>query len=74
MQHKRLDCYSMFKVLKHIYGKSCCVNMYKELKLDSKKQPLAAVNELVDKHVSKAAVNKSAKLMKIEAEVKQYVD
>lgn len=48
--------------------------MYKEFKLDSKKQPLAAVNELVDKHVSKAAVNKSAKLMKIEAEVKQYVD
>lgn len=74
VQHKRLDCYSMFKVLKHIYGKSSCVNVYKELKLDSKKQPLAAVNELVDKHVSKAAMNKSVELMKIEVEVKQYVD
>lgn len=64
----------MYKVLKHIYGKSNCVNMHKALRLCDKKQPLVAVNDLVGKCISKTEVNKSAELAKIEAEVKQYID
>jgi len=46
--HSRLDCYSMFKVIKHIYGKSNCWNLHRE-KLYNAKSPLVAINDLIDR-------------------------
>jgi hypothetical protein len=66
IKHKNLDCYSLFKAIKWIYGKSNCKNLYIE-KYKDQHSPLVAINDLIDKYVhNKIIVNKST-------EFKQYL-
>lgn len=56
VQHKHLDCYSVFKLVKHAFGRSNCVNMHEALFKDCK-SPIVAVNDLIDKYVNKTCMN-----------------
>lgn len=73
MQHKRLDCYTLFKIIKSIYGKANCINLDKTMYSD-KKIPLVAVNDLIDKYVhNKAVLQKSQDFKNAYEEVKLYL-
>lgn len=73
VQHSQLDCYSMFKVIKHIYGRSNCWNIHRE-KFYDMKSPLVAVNDLIDRYVkNKLELNHSEEFKKIVAEVQQFL-
>lgn len=74
ISHKSLDCYAVFKSLKHFYGRSICSNV-KEDKLDGMKICIVAVNDLLAKYVhNKQAMNKSKKFKEAALELKQYLD
>lgn len=73
VQHNKLDCYVLFKVLKFIYGKSNCINIYKE-KMSKEKLPLVAINDIIGKYINKSDMNKSQKLKLITDEIQQYID
>jgi predicted RNase H-like HicB family nuclease len=74
IRHRRLDCYSMFKVLKYVYGRSSCVNVWKD-EFEDKRTCLVAVNDLICRYVNnKTAMNKSRELKKIVVEIRQYCD
>lgn len=71
--HSQLDCYSMFKVIKHIYGCSNCWNIHRE-KLYDMKSPLVAINDLIDRSIhSKLELNKSQEFKLIVKEVQQFL-
>ena len=64
----------MFKVIKYIYGRNSCVNVWKD-EFKDKRQCITAVNDLIDKYVNnKTAMNKSRKFKNIVEEVRQYCD
>lgn len=74
VKHRRLDCYSVFKVLKYLYGRSSCVNVWKD-EFEDRRHVLVAVNDLIDRYVrDKAAANRSREFKMIVAEVKEYCD
>ena len=71
--HKNLDCYSMFKIVKSIFGKQNCVNLQKEMFVGQKK-PLIAVNDLIDKYIhNKTALSNIQEFRIAYEEVKQYL-
>lgn len=75
ISHKNLDCYMVFKILKWIYGKTACVNVYKKNGLVDKKLPLVAINDLVSRYIhNKQALNKSKDFKYCALEVKQQVE
>ena len=74
LAHKNLDCYSMLKMLKFMFGKANCVNMKKE-HFSQTNSPIVAINDLIDKNIHcKAEANKDPKFKKIFKEIQQYVD
>ena len=74
IKHRRLDCYSVFKVLKYVFGRNNCVNVWKD-EFEDKRQCIVAVNDLIDKYINnKTAMNKSRKFKNIVAEIRQYCD
>lgn len=74
IKHSKLDCYSMFKTIKYIYGKSNCWNIHKE-KLYDVKSPIIAINDVIDKYVhNKIAMNKSKEFKQAIEEVKQFIN
>lgn len=73
IQHKYLDCYSMFKIIKYIFGKSNCINVYKEKYIDIK-SPIIAINELIDKYTYKQKICKSVEFKLYIEEIKQYLN
>lgn len=71
--HRQLDCYTMFKVLKHLIGRSNCINLHQE-KFKDIKSPIIAVNDLIDKYATdKLQLNKSAEFKTATEEIKQYL-
>lgn len=71
--HKQLDCYTVFKVLKHLIGRSNCINLHKD-KFKEIKSPIVAVNDLIDKYATdKLQLNKSAEFKTATEEIKQYL-
>ena len=72
IQHKNLDCYILFKLIKHILGRNNCINFFEERFKDIK-SPIIAINDLIDKYVNKNLLNKSQQLKTIENEIKQYI-
>lgn len=74
IRHRRLDCYAVFKALKYVYGRSACVNVWKE-EADARPQCLTAVNDLIDLYVnSKAEMNRSPEFKTAIEEIRQYAD
>ena len=73
IQHSKLDCQSLFKILKYHIGKSNCINLYKE-KMYNDKQVLISINDLIDRYaVNKQNLNKDKEFIKITNEIKQYL-
>jgi hypothetical protein len=72
IQHKNIDCYVMFKLLKHFFGNSNCINIFKE-KMMYKKLPLVAINDIISKYINKSDMNKSEQLKFIAKEIEQYI-
>lgn len=72
IQHKYLDCYVLFKVIKKILGRSNCINFFEE-KFKDIHSPLIAINDLIDRYINKSLLNKSQQLTKILNEIKQYI-
>lgn len=76
IRHSKLDCYSMFKLLKYIFGKNNCVNIYKE-KFQNiySPSPIVSINDLIDKYINnKIAMNKSQEFKQIILELKMYIE
>ena len=73
VQHKHLDCYSVFKLVKHAFGRSNCVNMHEALFKDCK-SPIVAVNDLIDKYVNKTCMNISGEFKLAGKELVQYIN
>lgn len=75
VSNNQLDCYAMFKTIKSLYGKTNCINIYKQNFLEDEMQPLIAVNELIDKYIgNKQHIFQTNDFQKISIEVKQYID
>ena len=73
LSHSHLDCYALFKIVKHLYGNSNCINVWKE-KMSRQKQHLVAVNELIAKYVQKKnEMNKSIELKEYAREIRDYL-
>lgn len=74
LTHKNLDCYSMFKILKCIFGRANCINM-RDMFFQDVQSPIIAVNDLIDKSIhNKMQANKDKRFKKLFNEVKQFVD
>lgn len=73
--HDRLDCYTVFKILKWLYGKSSCVNLYEKENMSRMNLPLVSINEVISKYIhNKTKMNTSKELKVFSSELKQYVD
>lgn len=76
IQHARLDCYSMFKTLKFLYGKNACTNVWKDC-LQAKYSnivPMISINELICKYMhNKHELNRSIQFKTIVKEVDCYL-
>ena len=74
IQHARLDCLTMYKTIKHIYGRSNTENLHKTLFKDDK-TIIYSINEQIDKYVhDKSILNNMGEFHRIMKEVNQYVD
>ena len=74
ISHKNLDCYMMFKIMKWIYGRSACINVYESSGISKSKLPLVAINDLLAKYIhNKQEVNKSKEFKKYALEIKQQL-
>lgn len=74
IKHQNLDCYSLFKIIKALYGKSNCWNIYKE-KFKNDKSPLIAINDLIDKYIhNKQNLNKNKEFVKIIKEISEFLN
>lgn len=73
IKHQNLDCYSLFKTIKFIYGKSNCWNIHKE-KFIYDKSPIVAINDLIDKYIhNKQQLNKNSEFSKIVSEITDFL-
>lgn len=74
IQNSNIDCYSLFKIIKHLYGKNNCNNLYLAKYKDIK--PLfIAINDLINKYINKKTeMCKSENFKKITIEIKQFID
>lgn len=74
VQHSQLDCYSMFKTIKALYGRSNCTNVWKD-KMQNVKLPLVALNDLIDRYIhNKVDLNRLPQFKIAVQEVKQFID
>jgi hypothetical protein len=74
IQHSQLDCYTLFKTIKFIYGKSNCFNMKEIISKNTELPPLVAINEIIKRYINCSNLNKSQKMKIISEEIKQYID
>lgn len=76
IQHRQLDCYVMFKIIKSLYGKNNCYNIFKHSISENLKRlsPLIAVNELIDKYIhNKLMLRTDTEYLDIVSEIDQYL-
>ena len=73
IQHRNLDCYCMYRIVKYLYGKTNCVNLHKE-KLADIGQIIVSLNDLICKYVhSKRELIKSDDFKSIRDEISGYM-
>lgn len=74
IQHARLDCLTMYKTIKHLYGRSNTENLHKTMFKDTK-PIIYSINEQIDKYVhDKSILNSMGEFHRVMKEVNQYVD
>ena len=73
LQHNRLDCLTMYKTCRYLYGRNNTINLFKQHFAD-KRVNIYSINECIDKYIhNKKALNQSDEFKLIVAEVKQYI-
>ena len=73
IRHRLLDCYSVFKALKYVYGKSNCVNLYTEL-FSGDRRCFVSVNDMIDAYTAKASANSSPAFKRAVGELREYAE
>jgi len=74
ISHKNLDCYMIFKIMKWIYGRSACINVYEDAGISKTRLPLIAINDLLSKYIhNKQEMNRSKGFKKCALEIKQQL-
>lgn len=74
IQHRILDCYSMFKIIKKVYGRTNCLNMHKEYMKDMF-EPIISVNDLICKYINnKKELLRSRDFENVSLEIKEFMD
>lgn len=74
IQHKRLDCYLLFKTLKFLLGNKNCVNLYEKY-FKNNKQCIIAINDKIQQYIhNKNLLNSNNEYKIIVNEIKQYLD
>lgn len=74
IQHKNLDCYMIFKILKYIYGKNQCINVWKQLS-SNHKEILISINELISQHINnKSQMNRSYSFKQKVQDVRKFLE
>ena len=73
IRHRRLDCYVMFKLMKYIYGRSNCLNLFLQKRMRNN-MVIRSVNEMIDSEIDKRGLTGSIQLRTIANEVRQYLD
>lgn len=74
IQHRRLDCYMVFKILKNRFGGRNCVNLWTE-RMPNGRTPLVAVNELISMNVDdKTRLGRLPEFKSCAAELNRFVD
>lgn len=73
LQHKNLDCYSLFKAIKYSYGKNACINLHKEM-YSNIKPSIIAINDLICQYSHKNELQKLKEFKHATNEVKQFID
>lgn len=74
IRHEQLDCYSMYRMIKDIYGRINTVNLHKVNK-EKMSENLVSINELIGKKVTrKKEICRGKETDFIRREIKQYVE
>ena len=73
IRHDKIDCYIIFKLIKHIIGRNSCVNLW-ENQFKFVNPPLIAVNDLIDKYIhSKHELNRDPEFKQISVEISDFL-
>lgn len=73
IQNSVLDCYSLFKIIKGMYGNSSCVNIHKEMMTDIK-HPIGSINETLCNYINnKREFLDSEEFKRTKASVMEYI-
>jgi hypothetical protein len=74
IKHEKIDCYSMYRIIKDIYGKINTNNLHKKNK-EKMSENIVSINELIDKRIiHKKEICRSSDMEFIKNEIKQYID
>jgi hypothetical protein len=74
IRHEKLDCYSMYRIIKDLYGRINVINLHKKNK-DKMTENIVSINELIGKKIiHKKEICRSSDIEYIKNEIKQYVD
>lgn len=72
VQHKYLDCWMIYKIIKHIYGNRNIVNLAEQY---TDKKILVGINDLICKYIqNKKEISKSKEFKLAYTEIKQYLE
>lgn len=74
IRHDQLDCYSMYRMIKDIYGRINTINLHKANK-EKMSENLVSINELIGKKVTrKKEICRGKETEFIRKEIRQYVE
>jgi len=74
LQHRNLDEYQLFKIVKWMFGNCNCTNISKEERLEENMH-IISINKLIARYSRcKRALNKSKELKLYANEIKTYLE
>lgn len=74
IKHNRIDCYTLYRIIKNEYGASNVVNLHKKF-MKGKKSAIYSINEMIDVYIhNKKEIVKTNELRFIRSEVLQFVN
>lgn len=74
IKHEKIDCYSMYRIIKDIYGRANTINLHKKNK-EKMAENIVSINELIGKSIQKKKeICRNETNSYIRNEIKQYVE
>lgn len=74
IRHENVDCYSMYRIIKDIYGRANTVNLHKKNR-EKMSENIVSINELIGKKIiHKKEICRSSETEYIRNEIRQYVE